>query len=759
MFKLWHRSVRLAALAALALAGAWVAGKLTVPAWLAPWLSTPALVGGFALGAAWLATEFLATDVPSAEVLQRLQDGRDGTAVAPPPPPPGQAGEPRRAPPVDPAELVKRVLTLASREQYRELAAGLPRPAELDQALQAMQPADRVKVLSAVARALLETGEADQAFLRAKQARTLKPDASQAREVLCRAAMTSKSPFRVDEMYPVYKELIEGWQDGLAPLVLFALETGMTRPVISARLVGQIAELLVTFRRVEVVAELFLEKLHEHVAQNPGRADLLAAECRLREAQGRKTDALAVATRALAASRDCPAVYRFLFDQHKAAGTLPVLAQTLAGLGGGEQRCPALQTAIQEVDDALSTALREAERKNLASLSPVELGMGHLAAGRPGAAIAPLQEALRSAPDAQKPGLLLLLGRAFLGDKQSRPALDVLDQLDLRQLTLEQRYALAADLEACDELQQARKFYSSVAAVNSSFRDLDSCLARVDAALASNPKQKLEENLVSSLPPRYKAPRMVGQGGMGVVFRATDEQTGSQVAIKVLSPMLASESEARRRFLREARTLAALEHPGIVKIYDVSEKPVPFYAMEYLEGTSLSELIALEGPLEPMRAMRLLERAVEALGYCHERGLIHRDIKPANIYLHRDGRVILIDFGLVHAAEGTALTRTGTMMGTPAYMSPEQLSAAGVTSATDLYAMGVTLYECVTRKLPFDGDDLMGQIMMQPPTLPTVHKPDLPPAVEKLILRCLEKQPARRYKDCADLAAALRQLV
>jgi serine/threonine-protein kinase len=98
------------------------------------------------------------------------------------------------------------------------------------------------------------------------------------------------------------------------------------------------------------------------------------------------------------------------------------------------------------------------------------------------------------------------------------------------------------------------------------------------------------------------------------------------------------------------------------------------------------------------------------------------------------------------------------MMGTPAYMSPEQLSASGVTSATDLYAAGVTFYECVTRKLPFDGDDLMGQIMMQPPTPPTVHRPDLPPAVERLILRCLEKQPARRFKNCAELAAALRAL-
>ncbi|MBI4872668.1 MAG: serine/threonine protein kinase [Candidatus Riflebacteria bacterium] len=412
----------------------------------------------------------------------------------------------------------------------------------------------------------------------------------------------------------------------------------------------------------------------------------------------------------------------------------------------------------QPVQDAGDAAVAQAPRPGLASGSPLEKAMDQLAAGRPAEAIAPLQQTLRSIPEKEKLPVRFLLARAFLGNQQVHPALEVIDQMDLRQLSLEQRYELARELEACEELQQARRFYSSVAAEDSGYRDLKDCLARVDAKVASNPQRKLEENLVSALPPRYRGPRIVGQGGMGVVFRAADEQTGSDVAIKVLSPMLAADHGARRRFLREARTLAALEHPGIVRIFEVAEKPVPFYAMEYLEGDTLADLIAAQGPLEPKRAARLLERAVDALGYCHQRGLIHRDIKPANIFLHQDGRVVLIDFGLVSALEGTALTRTGMMMGTPAYMAPERLSAGSVTSAADLYAVGVTLYECVTKRLPFEGDDLMCQIVMQPPTPPSSHRPGLPEALETLISRCLEKQAQRRFRDWSELAAALREL-
>ncbi|MBI4872028.1 MAG: response regulator, partial [Candidatus Riflebacteria bacterium] len=290
-----------------------------------------------------------------------------------------------------------------------------------------------------------------------------------------------------------------------------------------------------------------------------------------------------------------------------------------------------LPVTLARIKTHLSLRKAEAQEPSAAPPSPppLQTALERLAATRPAEAIVPLQQALRSVADSEKLTLRFLLARAFLGDGQARPALEVIDQMDLRRLSLEQRYELGRALETCEELQQARRFYASVAAEDSGYRDLSACLARVDAAVATSPRHKLEENLLSALPVRYKGPRIVGQGGMGVVFRATDEQTGTDVALKVLSPMLAADTGARRRFLREARTLADLEHPGIVKIFEVAESPVPFYAMEYLEGATLAALIADEGPLEPKRAAGLVERAVDALDYCHHRGLIHRDIKPA----------------------------------------------------------------------------------------------------------------------------------
>ncbi|GCD95812.1 protein kinase domain-containing protein [Embleya hyalina] len=265
---------------------------------------------------------------------------------------------------------------------------------------------------------------------------------------------------------------------------------------------------------------------------------------------------------------------------------------------------------------------------------------------------------------------------------------------------------------------------------------------------------------------RYRLDERVGRGGMGEVYRALDRRLGRTVAVKVLSPDLTQHQEFRRRFHREARTVAALAHPGIAMLHDVAEddpagdgETLPFLVMEFVEGHTLVDALA-RGPLPAERVLAIAAEVLAALSYSHRRGLIHRDIKPSNIMVTPSGAVKVLDFGIAKAlAETTTrLTVTGAAIGTPAYLSPEQIQGDPVDGRADLYAVGCLMYELLTGRPPFVADSpfaVMHQHLYREPAAPSTLRGDLPDAVDAVVSRALRKTPAERFPDAAAMLAAL----
>jgi len=266
-------------------------------------------------------------------------------------------------------------------------------------------------------------------------------------------------------------------------------------------------------------------------------------------------------------------------------------------------------------------------------------------------------------------------------------------------------------------------------------------------------------DLVGTTLGNYQIIQEIGRGGMAVVYRAFQPSLRRYVAIKVLPEYLQADPEFVARFQREARAAAQLSHPNVVTIYDVGEQAgVHYIAMEYLEGGSLLDRLA-RGPLSSGEALQIVEQVGSALDFAHSRGLIHRDIKPANILFSADNRPKVTDFGIARAGDTSRLTRAGTMLGTPEYMSPEQAEGRPVDHRADLYALGVILYEMLTGRVPFHADTphaIVYALIHQPPPPPRQLRPDLSPAVEAVLFKALAKQPNDRFQRGADMTAALR---
>jgi eukaryotic-like serine/threonine-protein kinase len=262
---------------------------------------------------------------------------------------------------------------------------------------------------------------------------------------------------------------------------------------------------------------------------------------------------------------------------------------------------------------------------------------------------------------------------------------------------------------------------------------------------------------------RYQLEREIGRGAMGIVYLGRDTAINRLVAIKAIP--LASEfseselAEARGRFFREAETAGRLNHPNIVTIYDVGEeRGLAYIAMEYLKGRHLSDYAASETLLEPRKVLELISRTAQALGFAHKQQVVHRDIKPANLMYDPSGDVLKItDFGIARLT-GTGTTRTGIVLGTPSFMSPEQLEGRTVTGHSDLFSLGVSLFQLLTGHLPFTADTMTGlmqQIAEAPHPPLRAFRPDLPACVESIIDRALTKNPEARFETGAQMAAAL----
>jgi eukaryotic-like serine/threonine-protein kinase len=360
-------------------------------------------------------------------------------------------------------------------------------------------------------------------------------------------------------------------------------------------------------------------------------------------------------------------------------------------------------------------------------------------------------------------------------------------------------YTLGNQLETRGRVPQATAVYRHLARIDNTYKDVSAKLKRLMdtertkpkpavAAAAARPASAsisepvgvaraaakapapLERTGIAPPPSpdteklgRYHLEREIGRGAMGIVYLGRDTAINRMVAIKAIP--LASEFsdaelvEARSRFFREAETAGRLNHPNIVTIYDVGEeRGLAYIAMEYLKGRHLSDYAKSNNLLEPRKVLEIIGRTADALGFAHKQQVVHRDIKPANLMYDPGTDVLKItDFGIARLS-GAGQTRTGIVLGTPSFMSPEQLEGRTVTGHSDLFSLGVSLFQLLTGQLPFTADSMTGlmqQIAEAPHPPLRAFRPDLPECVEKVIDRALAKNPEDRYDSGAQMAAAL----
>ena len=259
---------------------------------------------------------------------------------------------------------------------------------------------------------------------------------------------------------------------------------------------------------------------------------------------------------------------------------------------------------------------------------------------------------------------------------------------------------------------------------------------------------------------KYEVLSEIGRGGMAIVYKATQKNLGRIVALKVLPEQFTHDSEFVARFHREAHEAAKLDHPNIVAIHDEGvEGGVHFIAMQFLEGKDLHSAIKKRGAFPYGNVVPLLTPVAEALDYAHSMGVVHRDVKSSNIMLTRTGRAVLMDFGIAHAMDGTKLTRTGAAIGTPEYMSPEQAEGKDIDGRSDIYSLGVVLYEALAGKVPFTTGNPIStihRVIHELPNQVAELNPDIPDWLDEIVMTCLEKNPDDRFSSGSDLAEALR---
>lgn len=261
---------------------------------------------------------------------------------------------------------------------------------------------------------------------------------------------------------------------------------------------------------------------------------------------------------------------------------------------------------------------------------------------------------------------------------------------------------------------------------------------------------------------RYRIEQLLGQGGMGRVYRAYDKELERMIAVKVLQPELVSDPNAMQRFKQELLLASRISHKNILRIHDLGEADgVKFISMAFVEGEDLHHLLRTHGRLPVDRALKIAEQLCEALDAAHSEGVVHRDLKPQNVLMGKNDQVYVVDFGLAKSLEASAagMTRTGQYLGTPRYMAPEQVEAKPVDSRTDLYALGLIIFEMLTGEEPFKGDStlqIMYRRVKEKPPNPKDLNPEIPDYLARIILRCMERDPTRRYQEAKDILADLQ---
>jgi tetratricopeptide (TPR) repeat protein len=382
-------------------------------------------------------------------------------------------------------------------------------------------------------------------------------------------------------------------------------------------------------------------------------------------------------------------------------------------------------------------------------------------------AIKVLQQIPASAPDFASASALL--GSIFQGRGQLGLAVMKLRQAigdgSVDRSNLRLHYTLATVHEANGELHEAVAVYERILACDYHFEDVEKRLADARARLGSNSRTELPvapsdepatPSAAHTQPSRYQIVGELGRGGMGIVYKAKDSVLDRLVAYKVLPDALKENPQALKNFLREAQSAAQLNHPNIVTVYDAGEQDGRYYiAMEFVDGNTLKEIVRRRGAIAPGGVLHVLVQMCEALAYAHEKKIVHRDIKTANTMWTRDRKAKIMDFGLAKVVEEVR-NHTTLVSGTPYYMSPEQTLGRNVDHRTDIYSLGVTIFELATGRLPFTEGNIPYHHVHTPPPDAREVKPDVPPLVAEIVSRCLRKDPEERYQSAREILTAVR---
>lgn len=371
-----------------------------------------------------------------------------------------------------------------------------------------------------------------------------------------------------------------------------------------------------------------------------------------------------------------------------------------------------------------------------------------------------------------------MLGLAYQGQGQLDQAWDKFRQVPLSETVMDNLYNLALDFERKRQFNKAEAIFRHMAGFNAKFRDLEQRLSRAKqlsetvmlggAAGAGRTNVSIlgtGDTVEKPMLGRYQVEKELGKGAMGVVYLGKDPKIGRVVAIKTLALSQEFEAdelaEAKERFFREAETAGRLSHPNIVTIYDAGEEhDLCYIAMELLKG---GDLVAFSKPgnlLAPEKVVSIVVRAAEALGYAHKQNVVHRDVKPANLMYHPESDTLKVtDFGIARLTDSSK-TKTGMVLGTPSFMSPEQLAGRKVEGRSDLFSLAVSLYQLLSGRLPFEGESmaqLMYKISSEPPADILAVNPAVPAGLVAFLARALAKDPDQRYQSGEEFAAALRQ--
>ncbi|NLR75221.1 CHASE2 domain-containing serine/threonine-protein kinase [Leeia aquatica] len=368
-----------------------------------------------------------------------------------------------------------------------------------------------------------------------------------------------------------------------------------------------------------------------------------------------------------------------------------------------------------------------------------------------------------------------MLGLAFQGQGQLDLAFDKFRKCPIDDTMMDTLYTLALDFERKRQFNKSLAVFQYMSGYNAKYKDLPQRLARAQqmsetVILGGSGSHGAAGTLITAgaekpMLGRYQVEKELGKGAMGVVYFGRDPKIGRTVAIKTMALSQEFEAEeldeARARFFREAETAGRLNHPNIVTIYDAGEEhDLAYIAMEFLKGKDLADQIKPDHLLPMPTVMQIIAKVADALNYAHSQSVVHRDIKPANIMYEPDQHTVKVtDFGIARITDSSR-TKTGMVLGTPSYMSPEQLSGKKIDGRSDLFSLGVTLYQMLCGHLPFHGDsmaELMFRIANDPPRDITQFNNALPLCVLTILNKALQKDVERRYQSGAELAAALQQ--